>query len=228
MTYFFLFCIFFLADETVSCHFYAIASENDKKKSYGCLINQTIDNESFVLESPVYTSVEKFSADGFKNVKFLPKSIGEKFPNLLEIQANNSGLIIVRKYYLENLRNLQFVRLNDNKIASIESDSFKDLVNVQFLWFRNNEIESLDKDLFMPLVKLDLVDFVNNKIKFLNSNIFNVPGGVLELIDLRENVCINKIYGSKDWGWNNLEQLESDLKFKCNKSPVSLTTYRLE
>lgn len=202
------------ASEDILCNFHAIDPE--EKKSFVCFVNQTIASETYAVKSSVNDSVQQFYIHDDRDVKFLPTGIGEKFPNLTEIRATSCGLVLVRRHYLKNMRNLKNVRLNDNKIAYIESRSFNDLVSLERLWFRDNLVEILDRDLFIHLAKLELVDFVNNKIKFLSAKTFNIPGGHPQLVDLRDNVCIDQIYGTESYGRYNMHQLDPDIELQCS------------
>lgn len=197
----------------ILCNFYAI--DLKEKTSLVCFVNQTIGSESYAVKTPVNASVQQFYIHDDRDVKFLPIGIGEKFPNLMEVRATSCGLVVVRNHYLKNMRNLKFLRMNDNKIAYIESGSFSELISLKRLWFRDNMIETLDKDLFILLTKLELVDFVNNKIKFLSSKTFKIPSMHLGLVDLRDNVCIDQIYGSELYGRDNFHQLEPDIELRC-------------
>lgn len=163
----------------------------------------------------MYTNVEQVFFYNNGKVKYLPKNFGEKFPNLKDFWTKSCGLVIIRNFYFLNMRNLEYLVLSFNKIASIDSKAFKDLVNVKRLWLRSNLLQTLDRNLLDPMVKLELIDIVGNKISQLCSDTFFIPGGKLELVDLRTNVCIDKIWGSKAWGHDNMKQLQNDLAASC-------------
>lgn len=144
------------------------------------------------------------------DVKFLPRNIGEKFPNLKIFVTESSALTIVRNFYLKNMQNLEFLNLDNNKITKIESEAFSDLVKVHQLWLHDNLIETLDENIFATMVNLKNIDLHNNKINFLSPTTFRIPGGKFDYLDLSSNVCINRFYGS---GSSNLEH---ELRIKCS------------
>lgn len=51
-----------------------------------------IDSADFLLTSTRDDSVKKFDADGNKNLEYLPTKIGEKFPNLVRLNAGSCSL----------------------------------------------------------------------------------------------------------------------------------------
>lgn len=107
-----------------------------------CLVNQTIENEEFVLRLEPDTTVEGFEVSKNNAVQFLPRHIGATFPNLKDFMAWVCGLTIVRDFYFANMRNTRYLILGNNKIAAIEPNSFKDLVNVNWLHLGKNKINT--------------------------------------------------------------------------------------
>lgn len=177
---------------------------------YTCVINETIDNEDYVLKSTVNTSVFQFLIFNQEDVKFLPKEIGRKFPNLKKLMVNFSALLVVRNFYFNKMYYLKYLDLNFNKITLIDSGAFKDLVNVNELHFEGNLIETLEENLFLSMVNLAKIYLNRNRIKFLKPTTFKIHGGELINVDLKENLCINTVYLSE-----NLTRLESDLRVNC-------------
>lgn len=178
-----------------------------------CAVNENIDKEDYVLESTLNNSVKLFVISDNRNVKFLPRNIGKKFPNLLIFATRRCGLTVVRDHYFENMQNLEIMDLKRNKITSIASDAFKDLCSVQILNLEHNRIENLDENLFLTMVKLEFLELSSNKIKSLSPTTFKIPAGKLEKVRLKSNVCIDKWYGVT----YHLNQLEADIKTNCTK-----------
>lgn len=146
-----------------------------------------------------------------RNMKYIPKFIGMKFPNLKTFYAGRCGLIVLRDYYFSNMNNLKRLELFDNKITTIESEAFKDLCNVKFLSLRQNLIETLEQNPFQTMVQVEYIDLDSNKLKFLNPMTFNITGGKRSSIYLRSNVCVNGTFKSDS------EKLQLYLKANCTK-----------
>lgn len=144
-------------------------------------------------------------------MKYLPKEVGEKFPNLKSFSSEKCGLTIVRNFYFKNMQKLDFLQLRRNEIVTIEAGSFDDLIKMDSLFLDNNLIETLDAKLFAKLVTVRKISLTSNKIKFLSPTTFKIPGGELTTVFLGENVCIDKYYYEN----HNLNELESDLRAKC-------------
>lgn len=178
-----------------------------------CTINQPIDTEGHALGSPVNATVLQFQVNESKDVKFLPKYVGDKFPNLEFYLAWKCGLTILRDHYFNHMKNLQILTLSHNQISTIESEAFRDLVKVQDLKLGYNLIESLDDKLFTSMVNLEALSLNNNKIKILSPSTFKIPHGKLMTLELLSNVCIDKWYGQKRL--RRMEHLESDLMASC-------------
>lgn len=175
-----------------------------------CFVNQVIDSEDYVLASPITAIVESFKMSYNRDIRFLPKQIGQKFPVLQYFEANGCGLTILRDHYFKDMRFLRKLHLSGNLIKTIESNSFTDLVSVELLVIVNNKIETLPKSLFITMVKLEGVHLEYNKIKSLNPGMFTIMKGQLSLINLEDNICIDRLYKN-----DNLYQLYDDLKSNC-------------
>lgn len=175
-----------------------------------CVANKAVDREGYMLGLELNTSVEAFEIKDNKEVKFLPRFIGEKFPKLKVLLVKSCGLTVLRNHVFKDMDNLQRLSLYDNKITTIESNAFKDLINVDWLNLYKNKIESLDEKLFATMVNLQTIYLNTNKIKFLSPTTFKIPGGRLVLVELESNVCINGYYYRDNFG-----QLEANIRAKC-------------
>lgn len=199
---------------TVICSFDRIDSFLLNKNARRCTADQKIESEDyFVSKEPILYDVEVFYLRINKYVKFLPRDMGEKFPNLKEFDSRQCSLTIIREFYLKSMRKLQALILIHNKIAIIEPEAFKDLVKVDKIWLHDNLIETLDEKLFSSMISLKHIYLQSNKIKFLGPETFKIPGASLEIVDLQENPCTGRIYGVK----GNLNKLKPDLIANCPK-----------
>lgn len=178
-----------------------------------CLVNQTIAIEEHVLASPFNKTIEEFDISDNRDVKYLPKNIGEKFPNLKEFFAISCGLTVVRDFYFKDMKNLQFLTMTFNKISIIESEAFRDLISLERLWINDNLIETFHNKLFATMVKLQELSVDNNKIKVLSPTTFQIPDGKLELINLESNDCIDGYYGPH--GPKTVGDLENEIRANC-------------
>lgn len=179
------------------------------------MINQTIATEEYVLGSPTNTAVERFDIRGNREVRFLPKRIGEKLPNIYRFHVGRCGLTVIRSHYFANMKKLRYLNLYNNRIATIESDAFKDLISVERLWLDHNMIQALDQELFAAMISLEMIDLRFNEMKFLSPTTFRVSGGKLKSVDLTENDCIDILFDSASV--ENFDQIENDLKTHCSR-----------
>lgn len=162
-----------------------------KRELQSCSVNQTIDNEKYAFDLQPNSEIERFHVSDNGQSNYLPKHIGEHFPNLLELSAERCGLIIVRDFYFKDMKHVKFLNLRQNKIVTIEPESFKDLVSVEEFWLESNLIERLDEKLFAPMEKLIILDLSKNKINFLSPEMFNIQSGNLYAVYLKGNICYN-------------------------------------
>lgn len=165
-----------------------------------CYINKTdISSEDYFLGSEFDTTVERFHISYNKEVHYLPKNIGEKFPNMKEFQVWSCGLLVIRNHYLKSMLNLRELHLSNNEITTIESVAFLDLISLKEMYLDYNKIETFDENLFATMVNLEFINLSNNQIKFLSPKTFDISSGKLRKIDLRNNVCTNGWYDSIGW-----------------------------
>lgn len=180
-----------------------------------CVVSQMINSDDYELTSPVNNTVEQFYIRDKKEVEHMPRRIGEKLPNLKELQVAICRLEILRKHYFHKMPNLRVLTLSFNKIAAIESDAFKGLASVEKLYLQNNLIGALDESLFVTMINLEALFLNDNKIKFLSSTAFKIPGGKLHYLNLKRNFCKLKKYRT-----NGLHILEYDLSTRCKRNAL--------
>lgn len=178
-----------------------------------CVVNQTIDSEECALATDLDSAVKSFSVRFEMKVKFLPKQIGEKFPNLEEFYLYNSDVAKIRDFYFKDMKKARVMMLSGNKIVTVEAGAFNDLVSVEEMFLSYNQIRTLDERLFLTMLKLRKVYLNNNKIKFLSPTMFYhlIYRDSFEKVNLEGNVCINKSYVPY-----SLNYLQSDLKLTCS------------
>lgn len=122
-----------------------------------------IDSSEFTIGSAKDETVEEIYFDHNPNLSFLPKAIGEKFPNLLSLSAWDCSLIIVSKDNFINLSSVRRMALNENQITTISAETFKDLQSLEWLFLDHNRIKSLNAEVFESLPRLKLLSLVSNK-----------------------------------------------------------------
>lgn len=176
-----------------------------------CRLNDIIiDSEKFILGSPYDSTVKSLYLSGNKEVKFLPKHIGEKLPNLIEVWVSWCSLTVISNHYFERMKNVKDLVLYENEIKTIEPNAFKDLVSVEALWLNTNSIETLDKNLFASMVKLESIFLEDNQLKVLSPETFKIPNATLRKVNLSRNICLNGFYGLVDF-----DQMELVISIYC-------------
>lgn len=177
-----------------------------------CVINQTIEVDSYIFGSEVDTTVEQIYISDNKGVKYLPRNIGKNFPNLKGIRIWICGLSVVRNFYFKNMRNLKYLSLYKNKVVTIESEAFKDLISVRWFGLSGNMIETLHGKLFTTMVNLMQIHLNDNKIKFMSPTTFAIPVGELMFIGLEGNVCIDTKYSRQEF-----EHMKAYIRANCSR-----------
>lgn len=180
-----------------------------------CKSLQPIDDEETVLEIRDDSRVKAYISQNNKLVKFIPKRIGERLPNLVLFLMNNCSLTIVRDTHFKDLRHLSLVDLSSNQIATVEPGSFKDLTRLKTLDLSSNKIETLDEKMFANLARLEVVDLSSNRIRTLSPKTFTIQGGQLYEVYLLDNVCIKLNYRDP---YGNFDRLKNDLRRSCSGS----------
>lgn len=209
--------LFIAALSQVFCDFKVMGSVCCGYLNACLVLNQNIISDDYDLGSEVKTNVEQFEIIYNREVKFLPRNIGEKFPNLKEFRVLNCGLTVVRIHYFKNMQNLKRLMCSFNEITTLEAGAFEDLVNLRWLKFDNNLIETLDAKLFATMMNLEDIRLNDNKIKFLSPETFKIPGGKLDYVLLKSNVCINDYFYSATF-----DKLERKIRQNCSQPFDSL------
>lgn len=149
--------------------------------------------------------------------KYVPKRLGFVFPNLKILMITKSGLKLIefrdfknmkklqKLYLFDNMieklplcvfkyaENLEVIDLSGNRITELEDDTFVNLPSLQQFLANGNGIEHLKNGLFRNNPSLKKLSMSNNKISFIGINFLKLKD--IELIDLRQNTCINLSFG---------------------------------
>lgn len=84
-----------------------------------------IDSPDFLITSDRDETVEGFAAWTNKKLEFLPTNLGEKFPNLIVLSAQNSAIKKITKKSFKGLGRLRKLYLHDNQIEAVDDDAFE-------------------------------------------------------------------------------------------------------
>lgn len=87
--------------------------------------SSVIDSKDFLITSDRDETVEVFYAFGSKKLEFLPRNLGEKFPNLLGLNAAHCSITEISKESFKELGKLLKLRLYGNQIEKFVDDTFE-------------------------------------------------------------------------------------------------------
>lgn len=180
-----------------------------------CFIEESNEEEDTVLGTTNDLDVLAFISQKNKLVKFIPKSIGEKLPNLKYFFMNGCSLTIVRDYHFKDMRQLRLLNLDSNRIATIERGSFNDLTRLKTLYLGTNQLETLDEKLFATMTGLQHIDLSFNKLKVLSPRTFPISGGRLSEVLLEGNVCTYINFSTQYSSWR---VFNNNLRILCQSS----------
>lgn len=158
---------------------------------YGCKIRNAIlqkDEKFFVIGTHSSKGRRdlgvKFVEFSSSNISYVPEQLFRKFPNLLYLNVNSSGLKKIQP--ISNASNLKVILANNNQITSLVANAFGAMKELETLSFRNNRIAEIDLNAFKNLENLRELYLADNKISMLHMNTFN-PLINLEIISLSGN-----------------------------------------
>lgn len=150
------------------------------------------------------------------SISYIPKSIGEFFPNLHYLRITKSALRYTEFRDYKNLKNLHTLDLSSNKIERVSQCAFhyleslvkinlsgnriqalheKTFMNLPLLEeFRANanEIAKLDEEIFQSNLQLRVIEMRDNKLEAIEINFQKMTN--LKAVDFRENSCIDMKY----------------------------------
>ncbi|CRL08203.1 CLUMA_CG020936, isoform A [Clunio marinus] len=158
-----------------------------------------------------------------EEVEFLPANIGKTLPNLVQLSAENSSIMMILKDDFEDLEKLKFLDLSGNMIENIESETFNDVGSLEEIDLSNNKIHHIHKDAFPYLEKLNSIMLNENQLSFLHPNVFSkLPG--LMILKLEGNNLSQSIQDELFRKMFNLESTEA-LKPETIISSITLRPY---
>ena len=161
--------------------------------------------------------------------------VTEKFTNFTELYIVLCGLKFVERAKLSKMPQLKNLNFYGNEIEHFAEDVFDDLRNLELLAFVNNKIKILPQKLIWNLINLKEIwsytnpveaipirFFKNNKkivkawmgyskIRRIDVNFKALPN--LELLDLRENDCIDLQF-CKSCG-TSIEDVQDKIDEQC-------------
>ena len=200
-----------------------------------CFIEkQKIDGEGFsVAADNSYQSIQGFSIEDNKEVKFLPENIVELFSELIVYEVYNCSIRTVNGKHFKGLTKLESLNLAYNEIEPMDEDSFKDLTKLWELRIGDNQIKHLDVQIFDNLKNLKYVSLQNNKLLTIPANLFKnnlklagifLDGNQIQTIssrmfdhlkklnyvDLRYNFCANDYYFK-----NQFDEMKNIISTNC-------------
>ena len=135
--------------------------------------DQKIDDEGFSIAGDLNLSIQGFSIEDNKEVKFLPENIAESFPGLMVYQVFSCSIKTVNGDHFKGLNKLESLDLARNEIESIDGDSFKDLTKLVYLFLYHNKIKSIDPNWFQSLGALQGFLIYHNQVDFLDQQSFD-------------------------------------------------------
>lgn len=100
-------------------------------------VTTKITNQEVTISSPKNKSMEGLVFFGNRNIEYLPISIYKKYPNLLQIYAEDCSIKQVSKKNFEKLKKIEGVHLSGNQLETLEAGTFDDLVNLIAMCFGN-------------------------------------------------------------------------------------------
>lgn len=152
------------------------------------------------------------------DITYIPKSIGEFFPNLRYFRITKSALRYIEFRDFKNLKQLQTLDLSSNKIERISQCSFHYTESLVKLNLNGNKIQALHEKTLMNLPLLEEFTANNNEITHLDGDIFQnnaqlkdiqMSGNQLTVIEV--NFQTMKSIKSLDFKNNNC----IDMEYKC-------------
>jgi Leucine-rich repeat (LRR) protein len=120
------------------------------------------------------------------DVLYIPKSIGEFFPNLRFLRITKSALRYTEYRDYKNLKHLHTLDLSWNKIERVSQCAFHYLESLVKINLSGNQIQALHEKTFMNLPLLEEFFANSNKIAHLDEEIFQSNLQLRE-IEMRDN-----------------------------------------
>lgn len=150
------------------------------------------------------------------NIFYIPKSIGEFFPNLRFLRITKSALRYTEFRDYKNLKHLHTldlswnkiervsqcafhylesvvkINLSGNRIKALHEKTFMNLPLLEEFYANSNEIARLDEEIFQNNLQLREVEMRDNKLEVIEINFQKMTS--IRVVDFRGNECIDLIY----------------------------------
>jgi hypothetical protein len=127
-------------------------------------------------------------AIGDQTAHYLPKNLGQLFPNLLYLSINKSGLKEITKNELKDLPKLRNIVVIGNDIENLAGDLFEFNSQLAHIRFPTNKIKTIGKDIFKSLSNLESVNLIRNEC--INQQASNLPE-IDKMMKDSESECSN-------------------------------------
>lgn len=96
-----------------------------------CFMRETInESDNFLITSDRDETIEGFNAGGKGK---LEQNIGDKFPNLVVLDADSCSIKNITKENFRGLNKLRQLRLDNNEIETIDDDTFGFIPAVEYI-----------------------------------------------------------------------------------------------
>lgn len=155
----------------------------------------TIDNCTGLYNLENFLFVKKLESVELKNSDL--EVVGEKpfakLFRLVTLKLNNNQIKLVHNKAFTDLFKVEEIDLSFNQIFWLNGDTFESCLELRKLKLNSNLMTTFPPDLVSKNSKLFHFDLMNNQILSISSG-FDLPLKTLDILDLRENVCINVIF----------------------------------
>lgn len=142
----------------------------------------------------------------------IPSNLGSKFPKLTKLIIESTGLVEICKEKLKlELNNLKILNLTKNILIQIPSDAFDNLMKLEILDLSFNYILSFNSSAVEKLKHLKFLHLRGNKLNAISASLIEFLPQSIEIIDLKDNDCINLEFPS-----NIKTQIAEEILEKCN------------
>lgn len=151
-----------------------------------------------------------YKEDNF--VKFIPNSIFSLFPNLEYFWIDeDQHFKHLKADSLKNAHNLKVFHVTFNDITKLGAHVFSEAIMLEYINLSSNKIETIDKSAFVGLSKLKGVLIDENRIRVMYASTFSHLKNLF-VLELRENVCINKLFENASM---KFAIIEGNIRFSC-------------
>jgi hypothetical protein len=155
------------------------------------------------------------------NITFLPKAIGEKFPNLKTFAITKSGLRYIEWKDFHNLKQLNTISLRENKIDRISRCAFHYLDNLEKIILDGNRIKEIHEDTFMHLPKLAHFSANENDLVHLDADLFSHNPNIRNISLSHNNISsIDIVFLNKEINLNLAHNSCINMAYECCNSTL--------